>query len=302
MLLRWCIAKRENFELSNQYHTYLKGLLKETQLRLKKRLGQHFLSDYDTLLKIAEQFNNTKSDSVIEIGTGIGNLTILLAEKFKNVYTIEIDKRFINLHKKITSQFNNIQFIYADAVRFSYSNLIESESIKNISIGGNIPYSITSPLLFKLLKSRLPFVEIIFLIQEDVARRIVSEPNSKNYGVLSITSQYYGDPSVLFNVSPEKFLPSPQVSSSVLKIKLKDTLPLNQEEEDVFFDIVNASFAQRRKQIVNSIINSKKINLDREYLLECLNSVNIDPKRRAETLSIQEYIKLTKQVMHNIEP
>ena len=233
-------------------------MLKDSGLKLKKRLGQHFLADIDALKKIADAFDNSISDSVIEIGTGIGNLTILLAEKFKKVYTIELDRRFANFHKNLQRKFENIHFIYADAMKFPYDELIRLNSLERVSIGGNIPYSITSPLLYSLLKKRLPFKEIIFLVQADVAKRIVSAPGSKNYGVLSITVQYCGEPEILFHIDKEKFFPPPKVSSALIKIKLKSELPVNYEEEQIFFDIVNASFAQRRKQIpILSLIRGK---------------------------------------------
>ena len=275
-------------------------MLKNSGLKLKKRLGQHFLADLDALKKIADAFDNSISDSVIEIGTGIGNLTILLAEKFKRVYTIELDRRFANLHKNIQRKFDNINFIYADAMRFPYDELIRLNCLERVSIGGNIPYSITSPLLYSLLKKRLPFKEIIFLVQEDVAKRINSEPGSKVYGVLSVTVQYYGEPKILFRIDKEKFFPPPKVSSALIKIKLKSEFPVNYEEEQIFFDIVNASFAQRRKQLANSIINSGKVQIDKSQLLKCLERANIDPKRRAETLSVTEFIRLLKEINKTI--
>jgi len=286
--------------LVNNYYNYLRHLLKDSGIKLKKRFGQHFLADLDALKKIADAFDNSISDSVIEIGTGIGNLTILLAENFKRVYTIELDRRFANLHKNIQRKFDNINFIYADAMRFPYDELIKLNKLERVSIGGNIPYSITSPLLYSLLKKRLPFKEIIFLVQEDVAKRINSEPGSKNYGVLSVTVQYCGEPEILFHIDKDKFFPSPKVSSALIKIKLKSELPVNYEEEQIFFDIVNASFAQRRKQIANSIINSGKIRIDKIELLKCLERANIDPKRRAETLAVTEFIRLLKEINKTI--
>jgi len=286
--------------LVNNYYNYLRHMLKNSGLKLKKRLGQHFLADLDALKKIADAFDNSISDSVIEIGTGIGNLTILLAEKFKRVYTIELDRRFANLHKNIQRKFENIHFIYADAMRFPYDELIRLNCLERVSIGGNIPYSITSPLLYSLLKKRLPFKEIIFLVQEDVAKRINSEPGSKVYGVLSVTVQYYGEPKILFRIDKEKFFPPPKVSSALIKIKLKSEFPVNYEEEQIFFDIVNASFAQRRKQLANSIINSGKVQIDKSQLLKCLERANIDPKRRAETLSVTEFIRLLKEINKTI--
>ena len=280
----------------DNYYNYLRHLLKDSGIKLRKRFGQHFLADIDVLKKIADAFDNSISDSVIEIGTGIGNLTILLAEKFKKVYTIELDRRFANFHKNIQKKFENINFIYADAMKFPYDELIKLNRLERISIGGNIPYGITSPLLYSLLKKRLPFKEIIFLIQEDVAKRITSEPGSKDYSVLSVTVQYCGEPKILFRIDKEKFFPPPKVSSALIKIKIKSDLPINCEEEQIFFNIVNASFAQRRKQLANSIINSGKIQIDKNELLKCFEQANIDPKRRAETLSVAEFIRLLKEM------
>jgi len=286
--------------LVNRYHKYLRDLLKDSGLRLKKRFGQHFLGDFDVLKKIAESFDNTIADSVIEIGTGIGNLTGLLAERFKKVWTIELDKRFANLHKNIQKLFSNINFIYADAMKFPYDELIRLNNLERVSIGGNIPYSITSPLIFSLLKKSLPLEEIIFLVQEDVAKRIVSEPGSKDYGVLSITVKYYGEPKILFRVEKEKFIPPPKVSSALIKIKIKSEPILDKDEEHLFFNVVNASFAQRRKQIVNSIINSGRIQIEKDELLRCLELSNIDSKRRAETLSLEEFIGLFREIQINL--
>ena len=246
----------------------------------KKYLGQHFLYDPAILHRIIEEANLTPEDLVVEIGPGPGKLTRLLAEATGKTIAIELDEV---LYEKLSGEFiayKNVQLIYGDALRFPYENL------GPFKVVSNIPYYITTPLIFRLLQAKKHLSTMTLTIQREVAERIVADPGGKDYGVLSIMVQYAGDPSLCFLIPRDSFRPVPKVDSAVIHIRIRKKPPVEVHNEEFFFRLVKTAFSQRRKILSNSL---KTIGpgLETHFAM-----AGIDPGRRPETLSIKEFAVL----------
>jgi 16S rRNA (adenine1518-N6/adenine1519-N6)-dimethyltransferase len=246
----------------------------------KKYLGQNFLFDPSILKKIIEVSEINENDTVVEIGPGYGNLTKLLAEKAKKVIAIEIDHSLYKRLKEDLKDFKNIELIHGDALKYPYEN------IGLFKVVANIPYYITTPLIFRLLEAREYLKSMTLTIQKEVAKRIVAIPGNKDYGVLSIAVQYYGKPELKFIIPKGAFRPVPKVDSAVIHVEIKKGFETYVKDERLFFKIVKTAFSQRRKMLSNSLKNlAKNIN-------EILINAGIDPKRRAETLTIEDFVRI----------
>lgn len=259
----------------------------------KKRLGQHFLFDPSILHRIINIAQITSDDTVVEIGPGAGRLTKMIAEVAKEVIAIELD---LGLYEKLKEdikdikKFNNIELIHGDALKYPY------EKLKPFKVVANIPYYITTPIIFRLLEAsqKIKNLESITLtIQKEVAQRIVAKPCTKDYGVLSIAIQYYGKPELKFIIPGGAFRPAPKVDSALIHIKIFDKPKVMVLDEKLFFRIIKTAFAQRRKTLSNAL---KTISSD---IKEILISAGIEPKRRAETLSIEEFAKFSNALFDN---
>ncbi|MEW6002911.1 MAG: 16S rRNA (adenine(1518)-N(6)/adenine(1519)-N(6))-dimethyltransferase RsmA [Nitrospirota bacterium] len=246
----------------------------------KKYLGQNFLYDPSILRKIIEIAELDKDDLVIEIGPGPGRLTRMLAERVKKVIAIELDYRLFEELKEQLSEFKNIELVYGDALKHPYENL------SRFKVVANIPYYITTPIIFKLLEVRKNIETITLTVQKEVAERIVAKPGGKDYGLLSITVQYCAKPFLKFVIPKEAFRPIPKVDSAVLYMRILEKPAAEVRDEKFFFRIIRAAFSQRRKKLSNSL---KVIRAD---IKEKLNEAGIDLNRRPETLSIEEFARL----------
>jgi 16S rRNA (adenine1518-N6/adenine1519-N6)-dimethyltransferase len=263
-----------------QYKPELLCLIQVQKIMSKKYLGQNFLFDPSILKKIVEVSGINENDTVVEIGPGYGNLTKLLAEKAKKVIAIEIDYSLYKKLKEDLKDFKNIELIHGDALKYSY------EDIGTFKVVANIPYYITTPLIFRLFEARENLRSMTLTVQKEVAKRIVAKPNSKDYGVLSIAVQYHGKPELKFIIPKGAFRPVPKVDSAVIHVEIKENLKTFVKDERLFFKIVRTAFSQRRKMLSNSLkVLSKNIN-------EILIRADIDPKRRAETLTIDDFVKI----------
>lgn len=252
---------------------------------MKKTFGQHFLFDGNILRKIVDCSNISPEDTVVEIGPGLGTLTRFLSERAKRVIAIEVDRRLIVRLKEALSARTNVELVNADALKFPY------ETIKGrFKVIANIPYYITTPLLFRLLEFREKIPTMTLLLQKEVAQRIVASPGSKEYGVLSISMQLYTKPELKFIVSRRAFSPPPEVDSAVVHFKVSPVPLFKIDDERLFFKVVKTAFSQRRKTIVNSL---KALGRSAQDIREAVKKAGINPGDRPGVLSIKEYISLT---------
>ncbi len=247
----------------------------------KRRLGQHFLFDPTILGRIIQSAGVKEVDTVVEIGPGHGRLTRLLSEQVKKVIAIELDYALVEKLKAEFSETSSVEIIHADALKFFY------EDIGNFKVVGNIPYYITTPLIFRLLEAKTSLQSMTLTMQKEVAERIVATSGTKDYGVLSIMAQYHTLPELKFIIQKESFRPVPRVDSAVVHMTVLSVPSVPVTNEKLFFSIVRTAFAQRRKMLGNSLKPLGK------HVKELLADAGIDPARRPETLSINEFVKLS---------
>jgi len=256
------------------------------KLKPLKKFGQNFLKDKNILRKIAEEMDIQPDDVIIEIGPGTGALTESLIEKSKNVFAVEIDSRVI---ADLQSNFPDIKVIQHDFIKFDLQT-IPKPAEKKLRIVGNIPYNITSPILFKLIEARALVSDAIMMMQLEVAQRILSSPNSKEYGILAVFINAYAKPELCFKVSPNVFYPKPKVFSAVMRFTFLEHVPIT--DDKIFLQLVKTAFSKRRKTLKNCFADTIFETLD-------LKQCGIDPVRRAETLSIDDFIMLAN-LFHSI--
>lgn len=248
----------------------------------KKRLGQNFLYDPSILKRIIKVASLSPEDTVVEIGPGHGRLTAMLAEQVKNVIAIELDSELYERLLDDLSVHKNIELVHGDALKYRY------ETLDEFSVVANIPYYITTPIIFKLLEYREHLKSITITLQKEVAARIVAKPGGKEYGVLSLMIQYYGSPKLEFIVPKGAFRPVPKVDSAVVHIGIYERPVVKVSNESLFFRVIRAAFSQRRKTLANAL---KPISGE---IKEKLILAGIEPARRAETLSIEEFARLSE--------
>ena len=266
--------------------------------RTKKRLGQNFLINSQVLYDIIEYAKLTKEDTVLEIGPGVGFLTELLVKNAKKVIAVELDEEAIKELQKLDAE--NLTVIHKDILKTDISELYEGEKIKIVA---NIPYYITSPILAHLLgeiddltnKNRACISEIILMVQEEVARRIVATENSqsKQYGLLTILSQFWANCTYLRTVGRKCFYPAPKVTSALVKLTVQETPRLNLSDYKHFRKTIKAAFGQRRKNIKNALVNG---GFDKEEVQKALNTLKIDENTRGEKISIENLGKLSEEL------
>ena len=260
-------------------------LIKSLKLRPKKGLGQNFLVDENISQAIVHAANVGPDDRVLEIGPGLGSLTGLLLEQSKRLWAIEQDDRMLAILKKRTKDIGELTIEKSDALKFDYEKLAE-ELGGPLRIVANLPYNISTPLLFRLLEQRKAIVDMTLMFQKEVAQRIAATPGSKAYGTLSVQCAMWTTVEKIIDVPPESFLPKPKVDSMVVKLTLRSQ-PVAQLDDPAFFtQVVRAAFGQRRKTLGNAL---KPLEQSPKSWLE---RAGVDPKRRGETLSVVEFAHL----------
>ena len=273
-------------------------LLRKHGLSPNKQLGQNFLIDAQAIEQIINVAEINPNDQVIEIGSGLGQLTSALAINAKSVISIELDTRFIPILKKTLQPFSNVTIIQGDFLKINLPQLLETEgfSKNNYLVVANIPYYITSALIRKLLESKTPPKKLVLTIQKEIAERITA--NKDHLSILAISVQIYGTPRIEFTIPSTAFYPTPKVDSAVVVVERhqKPLVPANLLP--LFFRVVKAGFSQKRKQLRNSL--SAGMHWAPSYGEEVLLAANIDPKRRAETLSISEWLTLTALIQSQL--
>jgi len=269
----------------------IKRLLKKYNIYPSKRLGQNFLVDEGILKKIVEAAELSKNDIVLEIGPGIGNLTVKLAKRVKKVVAVEKDQRMIEILKETLKDFKNVKIIKADILKFSPK--IYNLKSKIYKVVANIPYYLTSPLIRKFVET----VEVkpqllVLMVQKEVAQRICTKP--PDMSILAVSVQFYAKAEIISFVSKKSFWPQPKVDSAIIKIiPRKSALPIRVNPL-LFFKVVRAGFSQPRKQLANNF--SKKLGIDKIKVREWLLKNKIQPTQRAETLNLEDWINLTKSL------
>ncbi len=272
----------------------LKEFLEENSFFIKKSLGQNFLVDKNILKKIVESAEITKKDTIIEVGAGVGTLTKSLAKRAKKVIAVEKDKKIIPLLKENTKKEKNIEIVEEDILSYNIT-------VKNYKVVANLPYYITSPIIRKFLEESYQPSLILLTIQKEVAQRIAEKPPKMS--LLAVSVQFYAKAEILFHISPSCFYPMPGVYSSVIKITpTKRKEYENESFRKAFFLLARAGFSCPRKQLQKnfSLLDKrgiKELNLSKTSFLERLKKSDIDLRRRAETLTIEEWINLTKKLI-----
>ncbi|MFB4214133.1 16S rRNA (adenine(1518)-N(6)/adenine(1519)-N(6))-dimethyltransferase RsmA [Shouchella sp. JSM 1781072] len=275
-----------------------KEILAKHKFHLKKSLGQNFLIDLNILNGIVDASGFTEKDGVIEIGPGIGALTEQLAKKAKKVVAFEIDDRLIPVLEDTLSPYSNIEIIHEDVLKADLKSILASSfnDVEHIHVVANLPYYVTTPILMKLLEERLPLKSITVMIQAEVAERIAAVPSTKEYGSLSIAAQYYSEAKKKLHVPASVFVPPPRVDSAVLKLTIREQPLVSVKEEAWFFQVFHACFANRRKTIMNNLVHNLVGKEKKSFAEEALHRADIDPMRRGETLSIEEFAALSDEL------
>ena len=266
-------------------------ILKKYGLRANKKLGQNFLINEEIINEIVEKADVQKNDVIIEIGPGLGSLTAKLLENAKKVIAIELDPNMSKILKERFSLYDNFELIENDVLKVNLQEIIfEYESVKVVA---NLPYYITTPIIMKLLEDKLKLKSITVMVQKEVGERFCAKPNSKEYGAITISINYYTKPEVIIDVPKENFEPVPEVDSCVIKLDIRDVPPVSLKNEKEFFNLVKAGFSQRRKTINNSLASMEKT---KEQVKNVLEKLNIDPKLRAENLTIEQFAEISNNI------
>lgn len=273
-----------------------KAILEKYGFSFKKSLGQNFLIDTNILRNIVDYAELTESSAAIEIGPGIGALTEQLAKRCKKVVAFEIDQRLLPILADTLEPYPNTLVIHQDVLKADVAKVVKEElaGISDIMVVANLPYYVTTPIILKLLEENLPIRGIVVMLQKEVADRISARPGTKDYGSLSIAIQYYTEAETVMIVPKTVFMPQPNVDSAVIRLT-KRTEPLCPViSEEFFFTVTRASFAQRRKTILNNLTSQLPDGKEKkEKILQALSQAEIEPARRGESLSIPEFARLS---------
>lgn len=273
----------------------MQDVIRKHQFTLKKSLGQNFLIDENILNNIASAAGINGDSYVLEIGPGAGALTQVLAAQAKKVIAVEIDRRLEPVLSDTLQDFDNVSVHFGDVLKLDLHQIIRQEcpADASVTVVANLPYYVTTPILMKLLTSELPINTIVVMIQKEVAGRLQADPGEKSYGSLSIAVQYVAEPKIVMTVPKTVFVPQPNVDSAVIRLNVRPEKKVTVADEEFFFRLIRASFAQRRKTLMNNLVHNLYDKTQKEKLLEVLERVGIDPGRRGETLSIEEFARLS---------
>ena len=262
-------------------------ILNRFKLRADKKLGQNFLIDENVVHQIVAAAELSEADTVLEVGPGIGTLTQGLAESKARVVAVELDTRLLPVLATTLNGYDNLRVVHGDILKV---NIMEEVGAPSFKVCANLPYYITTPIIFALLEKRLPMERLVAMVQKEVAERMAAQPGGKEYGALSVAIQYYTEPKIAFIVPPTSFIPAPAVDSAVIVCKRREKPPVEVCDEGLFFRVVKAAFSLRRKMLSNSL---KNMGIKSEQVAKWLELAGVDGKRRAETLSLEDFAKLT---------
>ncbi len=270
----------------------IKYLCSKYGFTFAKSMGQNFITDPSVPLAMAQDATES-SQGVIEIGPGFGTLTAPLATMAQKVVSIELDKRLQQVLSETLAGFDNVSFIWEDCLKVNLCELIEKEfDGMDVSVAANLPYYITTPIIMNLLESRLPFKKVVVMIQKEVAERLCAKAGSKDYGAISITTQYFSKPQIIKNVPAGAFIPAPKVDSAVVSMEILETPSVTPKDEKLFFKLIKAAFSQRRKTLVNALSSSGAFGT-KEEVGKAIEELNFSPTVRGEALSIEQFCALS---------
>ena len=262
-------------------------ILHRFKLRADKKLGQNFLIDENIVRNIVAAAELSAKDTVLEVGPGIGTLTQGLAESGASVVAVELDKRLLPVLDTTLEGYDNVRIVNGDILQV---DIMQTVGVDEFKVCANLPYYITTPIIFALLEKRLPMERLVAMVQKEVAERMAAKPGGKDYGALSVAIQYYTEPEIAFIVPPSSFIPAPSVDSAVIVCKRREKPPVEVCDEALFFRVVKAAFSLRRKMLNNSL---KNMGIKGEQVAKWLELAGVDGKRRAETLSLEDFAALT---------
>lgn len=272
-------------------------ILQKYDFSFQKKFGQNFLIDTHVLDKIISAAHITKEDMVLEIGPGIGTMTQYLAEAAGKVIAVEIDRNLIPILEDTLSEYNNVRVINEDVLKLDLRKLADEENGgKAIKVVANLPYYITTPIIMGLFENHVPVESITVMVQKEVADRMQTGPGNKDYGALSLAVQYYAEPYIVANVPPNCFMPRPKVGSAVIRLTKHEKPPVEVKDEKLMFDIIRASFNQRRKTLANGLNNSDKITCSKEIITKAIEKLGKGASVRGEALSLQEFASLSNDI------
>lgn len=279
------------------------GTIKELFARhgfsFTKSLGQNFLINPSVCPRIAELglegANDPSEVCALEIGTGVGVLTHELALRYKKVVAVEIDTKLKPILEETLADFDNVEVVFADVMETDLAAIIADKlGGAETAVCANLPYYITSPVIMRVLESRLPVRSITVMVQKEAADRLCAAPGTRECGAVSYAVRYYSTPKLMFRVNRGSFMPSPNVDSAVIRMEIGQDNPLSAGEEKLLFRLIRAGFSQRRKQLVNPL--SGELHKSKEEISALLRSLGIKPTARAEELTLEDYIKVTKSM------
>lgn len=288
----------------------MRNILEETKffmnryhIKANKSLGQNFLISEEVIQKIVESSQITKQDLVIEIGPGLGTLTERLLEKAGKVIAIELDEKMVKILSDRFLLDKNFELLKQDVLKVDLKSLIQEEREKNgwekVKIVANLPYYITTPIIMKLLEEELPLDRITVMIQKEVADRLIAIPGEKETGAITYRVFYYAQAQGILEVPNDCFIPNPEVTSKVINLKIRENPPIKIEEKEVMFRIIKCAFMQKRKTLLNALVNTNVFK-DKQQGIEILEKLGIDIEIRPEKLSLEDYANISKCILNQL--
>ena len=270
------------------------AVLNKYQFTFQKKFGQNFLIDTHVLDKIISAAGITEDDFVLEIGPGIGNMTQYLASAAREVCAVEIDKSLIPILQDTLKDYDNVNIINDDILKVDIQKIADERNQgRPIKVVANLPYYITTPIIMGLFESHVPMESITVMVQKEVADRMQVGPGTKDYGALSLAVQYYAEPYIVANVPPNCFMPRPKVGSAVIRLTRHSQPPVKVKNEKLLFQIIRASFNQRRKTLANGLKNYEGLSFDKETVEKAIAECGFSPSIRGEALSLEEFAALS---------
>lgn len=281
-------------------HSATMDLVKKHGFKFTKSLGQNFLIDDNIVDKIVAGAGIGPEDKIIEVGPGIGTLTREMASRAQNLMAVEIDKNLIPILEDTLGDYDNVKIVNEDIIKADIRGLID-ENLGGgpVKLVANLPYYITTPIIMRFLEENINVTDIVVMVQKEVAERMNAQPGGKDFGALSVAVQYYCDTEIVAKVPRHLFVPQPNVDSIVIALRIRPERKYKVDDEDLYFKVVKAAFGQRRKTLLNSI--SSMGNLAKDQVKEALEEAGIDPKRRGETLSLDEFAILSNVIGNKLK-
>lgn len=276
-------------------------VLQKHKFNFQKKYGQNFLINPHILEEIMDAAEVGNEDFVLEIGPGIGTMTQYLCERARQVEAVEIDRNLIPILQETLSEYENVEIINQDVLKMDLPALVrEKNEGRPIKVVANLPYYITTPIVMGLFESHVPLESITIMVQREVADRMQAGPGTKDYGALSLAVQYYSRAEIMVNVSPSCFMPQPKVGSAVIRLLRHEKPPVEVKSEKLLFQVIRASFNQRRKTLANGLGNAPQIALSKEEIRGCIEELGVSPMIRGEALTLSQFGELSNIIYQRI--